>query len=163
MKDVPYFPNPDDICQSEYRAIYDCVKDGLEDVPPGTDLATISTMLQEFSCWAQALLERLPEKYRPDVHTCEAKTEKQGVCLTCGELVPQGCCTCGPEQLLWPVGLEQCGPFIEEAKELVKETQSPLDELVARSYLLCLRQRQFQLWCIRLRFMEGGTRHVRST
>ena len=24
----------------------------------------------------------------------------QGVCTECGELVPQGCCTCGPKQQL---------------------------------------------------------------
>jgi len=38
-------------------------------------------------------------------------TERRGVCLTCGELVPQDCCTCGPKQLLRPVSLEQAALF----------------------------------------------------
>jgi hypothetical protein len=79
----------------------------------------------------------------------KVRTEKQGVCMTCGELVPQGCCTCGPRRMLWPVGVEQCEPFIEEAESLVQDAQSFTDELAARSYLLCLRQWRFQLWCMR--------------
>ena len=46
-------------------------------------------------------------------------TERRGVCLTCGELVPQGCCTCGPKQLLQPFSLKQAALF-EAAPKLLE-------------------------------------------
>jgi hypothetical protein len=43
------------------------------------------------------------------------------ICTTCGELVPQGCCTCGPRQRI----LQHVNDPQEIAKDLVKDWKAP--------------------------------------
>lgn len=54
-----YLPDPDDIGQSEYRAIYEHMKDALEDCPDEDRFGLALAMLDEFKLWADALKNTL--------------------------------------------------------------------------------------------------------
>ena len=53
------FPNPDNVCQSEYRAMHNCIADGLEEVEPPERIVMARAMLEEFKEWAESLLDRM--------------------------------------------------------------------------------------------------------
>ena len=50
------FPDPDKVGQSEYRAIYECIADGLADTPPEEQVQMAHSMLEEFHNWAHSIL-----------------------------------------------------------------------------------------------------------
>lgn len=59
------FPDPDEVGQSEYRAIHDCLKDTLEDCPKKERFDLAMSMLDEFELWAKSMksnLEHSPKK-----------------------------------------------------------------------------------------------------
>lgn len=45
-------------------------------------------------------IDEILEQSHDAIAKAKGKTPEQGNCLTCGELVPQGCCTCGPQRRL---------------------------------------------------------------
>ena len=57
-KILEVFPDPDEVGQAEYRAIYDCIADALADTPPQQQAQLVQSMLTEFRAWAQKMLER---------------------------------------------------------------------------------------------------------
>jgi hypothetical protein len=60
------FPDPDEVCASEYRAICECLNDALEsqdqEDPSESPADLIDAMLNEFVGWAQAMLITLDEQ-----------------------------------------------------------------------------------------------------
>lgn len=59
MNPISVLEDPDDIGQSEYRAIIDCLRDALEDAPEEDRLGLAIGMLDEFEHWAGSLKKRL--------------------------------------------------------------------------------------------------------
>ena len=56
------FPNPDNIGDSQYRAIYETLDGAMEDCEPADREALIRTILEEFKEWSESLLRRLGAK-----------------------------------------------------------------------------------------------------
>lgn len=54
-----FLPDPDDIGQSEYRVIYEHMKDTLDDCPEEEQFDLALAMLGEFKLWADALKNTL--------------------------------------------------------------------------------------------------------
>ena len=51
-------------------------------------------------------------------HVCapaQAAADLTRLCIRCGELVPQGCCTCGPRQELAPIPKDDLAPVLGDA------------------------------------------------
>jgi hypothetical protein len=61
MNPVELLPNPDDVGQSEYRAIYEHLKDTLDDCPQSERMDLAIAMLCEFEEWARHIKGRLKE------------------------------------------------------------------------------------------------------
>jgi len=59
MDPMKCFANPDDICQMEYRAIYEHMKETLDDCPQPERLDLALGMLKEFEGWAKAMRSTL--------------------------------------------------------------------------------------------------------
>ena len=59
MNPIEMLPNPDEVAASEYRAIYECVQDALQDTPDEDKKDHALAMLDEFEEWAAALKERI--------------------------------------------------------------------------------------------------------
>lgn len=53
------FPNPKDICESEYSAIYDVVFHSLDGCEPGTEVEFIDAILDQFETAARELRQLL--------------------------------------------------------------------------------------------------------
>ena len=53
------FPNPDNIGDSQYRAIYETLDGAMEDCVPADREDLIRTILEEFKEWSESLLRRL--------------------------------------------------------------------------------------------------------
>jgi len=53
------FPNPDNIGDSQYRAIYETLDGAMEDCEPADREALIRTILGEFKEWSESLLRRM--------------------------------------------------------------------------------------------------------
>jgi hypothetical protein len=57
------FQDPDQVCASEYRAIYECLSDAVasqdQDDPDESPAALMTGMLEEFIGYAQAMIETL--------------------------------------------------------------------------------------------------------
>ena len=61
MKPFEDWQDPDMVGQSEYRAIFDCVADALEDVPEDEHLGHAIEMLKEFESWAKEMRRPLEQ------------------------------------------------------------------------------------------------------
>lgn len=59
MNPVELLPNPDDIGNSEYRAIYDSLKSTLDDCPEEERFNLAIAMLDEFEFWAKDIKSTL--------------------------------------------------------------------------------------------------------
>lgn len=59
MNPMDLLLNPEEVGQSEYRAIHDCIKDGLEDVPDGEKMDLAMAMLKELKGWAKSMRKTL--------------------------------------------------------------------------------------------------------
>lgn len=59
MNPMDLFPNPDDICQMEYRAIHTHMKEVLEDCPEDERMEIAMGMLKEFRDWAKDMRKTL--------------------------------------------------------------------------------------------------------
>jgi len=53
------FPNPDKVGESEYRAVYDHLKDFLADCPEDERMEMCETILEEFVSTVQSMMEIL--------------------------------------------------------------------------------------------------------
>jgi len=63
MSPIDALQHPDQVCESEYRAIYECLGDALADTPEPERKSIALAMLREFEEWAKALrrsIRRLP-------------------------------------------------------------------------------------------------------
>ena len=56
------FPNPDNIGDSQYRAIYETLDGAMEDCEPADREDLIRTILEEFKDWSESLLWRMGTK-----------------------------------------------------------------------------------------------------
>lgn len=59
MNPIENFPDPDNICQMEYRAIYEHIKETLDDCPEEERFELAVSMLEEFESWAKELKDIL--------------------------------------------------------------------------------------------------------
>ena len=59
MSPIEVLQHPDQVCESEYRAIYECLGDALADTPEAERKAMALGMLREFEEWAKALRKRI--------------------------------------------------------------------------------------------------------
>ncbi len=59
MDPMKCFASPDDICQMEYRAIYEHMKETLDDCPKEERMELALGMLKEFEGWANAMRDTL--------------------------------------------------------------------------------------------------------
>jgi hypothetical protein len=59
MNPLDILEHPDDVGQSEYRAIYECISDALSDVSDMVKKELAIAMLGEFEAWAKALKKRI--------------------------------------------------------------------------------------------------------
>jgi hypothetical protein len=59
MNPLDTLTHPDDVGESEYRAIYECLQDALRDTPDEDKKAHALAMLEEFKEWAKALRKRI--------------------------------------------------------------------------------------------------------
>lgn len=56
---MKHFPDPDNVCQMEYRAIHTHMKEVLDDCPEDERFELALSMLEEFKSWAENLKENL--------------------------------------------------------------------------------------------------------
>lgn len=61
MNPLDILEHPDDVCESEYRAIYECISDALHDTPNEDKKDHALGMLEEFEGWAKALRKKIKE------------------------------------------------------------------------------------------------------
>lgn len=61
MSIIDILQHPDQVCESEYRAIYDCLSDTLCEVPEAERKSMALAMLREFEEWAKAMRRRIRE------------------------------------------------------------------------------------------------------
>lgn len=61
MKMRSVFSHPDDVGQSEYRAIYDCINDAVVDMDDDERVAHIVAMLHEFISISSGMLSKLED------------------------------------------------------------------------------------------------------
>ncbi len=61
VKIMEMFPDPHDVGQMEYRAIYDHIRDVLRDCPEEERVDLCRGMLEEFVMHAQSMLETLKD------------------------------------------------------------------------------------------------------
>ena len=59
MNPIDVLDHPDKVCESEYRAIYECVSDALSDISDVDKKDVALAMLGEFESWAKALKKRI--------------------------------------------------------------------------------------------------------
>lgn len=59
MDPLSVLSDPDTVCQSEYRAIYDCIRDALQDAPEDERLEIALAMLKEFKDSAKSMRKTL--------------------------------------------------------------------------------------------------------
>jgi hypothetical protein len=59
MNPIDALEHPDTVCESEYRAIYECLGDALADTPEPERKTMAMGMLREFEEWAKALRRRI--------------------------------------------------------------------------------------------------------
>lgn len=59
MNPIEMLTHPDDVGESEYRAIYECVSDALQNTPDEDKKAHALAMLEEFEEWARALQKKI--------------------------------------------------------------------------------------------------------
>lgn len=61
VKVIDIFPHPDNVGQSEYRAIYEHLRDYLRDCPEDERHEMCESILEEFVTHAQSMMEILDE------------------------------------------------------------------------------------------------------
>jgi hypothetical protein len=59
MNPIDILEHPDDVCESEYRSIYECLSDALRDTPDEDKKEHALGMLEEFEGWAKALRKKI--------------------------------------------------------------------------------------------------------
>jgi hypothetical protein len=59
MNPIDILEHPDDVCESEYRSIYECLQDALRDTPDEDKKAHALGMLEEFEGWAKVLRKKI--------------------------------------------------------------------------------------------------------
>lgn len=59
MNPIELLPDPDDVGQSEYRTIYETLRDTLRDCPEEERFDLAVSMLDEFEWWAKDIKSRL--------------------------------------------------------------------------------------------------------
>jgi hypothetical protein len=59
MSPIEVLQHPDQVCESEYRAIYECLGDALADTPESERKTMALAMLREFEEWAKSLRRRI--------------------------------------------------------------------------------------------------------
>lgn len=59
MNPIELLLSPDDVGQSEYRAIYSCIEDALWDAPEDERMEIAISMLEEFKVWAKGMRKTL--------------------------------------------------------------------------------------------------------
>jgi len=52
-------PDPDDVCQSEYRAIHELLDDAVGDLPRDEQVQLALASLQEVKDWCDSLIDKL--------------------------------------------------------------------------------------------------------
>jgi hypothetical protein len=65
MNPLDLLPNPDEIGQSEYRYIHQCLFDVLPDCPKEERLELAVAILDEFEGWAKHLKEKIVSSEKP--------------------------------------------------------------------------------------------------